>query len=156
MAVKPSSRLMSYGLHLANGFFPLGIPVFPFIPWDVWNWKPSTFSMVGSKTRGFFFFFFFVFLLNSYCKAQNSLSLSLSFSPPPPPPISPPFSVTLLFHFSFMSQNIHYITLITCHCHANNLPNTEQAVKTKPKQVFFFHFSSFLTIYLLFKCCFVA
>ena len=31
-----------------------------------------------------------------------------------------------------------------------NLPSTEQAVKTKPKQVFFFHFSSFLTVYLLF------
>ena len=28
----------------------------------------------------------------------------------------------------------------------NNLPNTEQAVKTKPKQVFFFHFPSFLTV----------
>ena len=32
----------------------------------------------------------------------------------------------------------------------------EQAVKTKPKQVFFFNFSSFLTVYLLFQCRFVA
>ena len=39
---------------------------------------------------------------------------------------------------------------------ANNLPCTKQAVKTKPKQVFFFHFSLFLTIYLLFKCSYVA
>ena len=34
------------------------------------------------------------------------------------------------------------------------LPNTKQAAKTKPKQVFFFHFSSFLTVYLLLKCHF--
>ena len=33
---------------------------------------------------------------------------------------------------------------------------TEQAVKTKLKQDFFFHFSLFLTIFLLFKCRFVA
>ena len=39
----------------------------------------------------------------------------------------------------------------------NTLPSTEQAVKTQPKQdIFFFHFSSFLTVYLLFKCRFVA
>ena len=37
-----------------------------------------------------------------------------------------------------------------------NLPNTEKAVKTKQKQVFCFHFSSFLAVYLLFKCRFVA
>ena len=29
------------------GFSP-GTPVFPFIPCDVWNWKPSSFSKVGS------------------------------------------------------------------------------------------------------------
>ena len=34
------------------------------------------------------------------------------------------------------------------------LPNTKQAAKTQPKQVFFFHFSSFLTVYLLLKCHF--
>ena len=62
----------------------------------------------------------------------------------------------ILFHFSFTSHNIHYITPITRHCHANNLPSTEQAVKTQTKQVFFFHFSSFLAVYLLFKCRFVA
>ena len=32
----------------------------------------------------------------------------------------------------------------------------DNLVKTKPKQVFFFHFSSFLTVYLLFKCRFVV
>ena len=37
-----------------------------------------------------------------------------------------------------------------------DLPSTKQAVKSKPKHVFFFHFSLFLTIYLLFKCRFVA
>ena len=37
---------------------------------------------------------------------------------------------------------------------ASNLPSTEQAVKTKPKQEM--SFSSFLTVYLLFKCRFVA
>ena len=36
--------------------------------------------------------------------------------------------------FCFTSHNIHYITPITRHCHANNLPNTEQAAKTQPKQ----------------------
>ena len=36
--------------------------------------------------------------------------------------------------FSFTSHNIHYITPITRHCHANNLPSTEQAAKTQPKQ----------------------
>ena len=39
-----------------------------------------------------------------------------------------------LFRFSFTSHNIRYITPVTCHCYANNLPSTEQAVKTKPKQ----------------------
>ena len=32
----------------------------------------------------------------------------------------------------------------------------EQAAKTRPKHVFFFPFSSFLTVYLLLKCRFVA
>ena len=41
--------------------------------------------------------------------------------------------------------------------HANNLPSPEQAAKTQPKQdVFFFHLSLFLTVFLLFKCRFVA
>ena len=53
-------------------------------------------------------------------------------------------------------SNEHLLSLLG-QCDANSLPSTEQAVKTKPKQdVFFFHFSSFLTIYLLFKCHFVA
>ena len=118
-----------------------------------------------------FFFFFFLFLFSlSWIVFQSSarflslslsvcLSLSLSLSPstPSPHPISSPFSVTLLFHFSFTSHNIYYITPITRHCHANNLPSTEQAVKTQPKEdKYFFLFSSFLTIYLLFKCRFVA
>ena len=30
------------------GVFPPGTPVFPFIPWDVWNWKPSSFFKIGS------------------------------------------------------------------------------------------------------------
>ena len=44
------------------------------------------------------------------------------------------------------------------HCHANNLPSIEQAVKnsTKTRSVFIFNFSSFLTVYLLLKCRFVA
>ena len=34
-----------------------------------------------------------------------------------------------------------------------DIASTEQAVQTKLKQdVFFFHFSSFLTVYLLFEC----
>ena len=139
-------------------FFPPGTPVFLLIPWDVWNRKPS-FSKVGSKTSFFFFFLFFFSLMNPYSKAQHAFSLPFCPPPPPaPPPISSPFSVTLLFHFSFTSHNIHYITLITRHCHANNLPSTEQAVKTQPKQneYFSFFFSSFLTVYLLFKCRFVA
>ena len=36
--------------------------------------------------------------------------------------------------------------------YANNLPSTEQAAKAQPKQVFFFHFLSFLTMYLLSLC----
>ena len=39
----------------------------------------------------------------------------------------------ILFHVSFTSHNIYYITPVTRHCHANNLPSTEQAVKTQPK-----------------------
>ena len=39
---------------------------------------------------------------------------------------------------------------------ANNLPSTEQATKTQPKQdQFLSHFSPFFTVYL-FKCRFVA
>ena len=40
----------------------------------------------------------------------------------------------------------------------NNLPSTEEAAKPQPKQDKSFfppHFSSFLTVYLLFKCRFV-
>ena len=41
---------------------------------------------------------------------------------------------------------------------SHNLPSSEQATKTQPKQDYYFisHFSSFLTVYLLFKCRFVA
>ena len=117
-------------------FFSPGTPVFPFIPRDVWNWKRSFFSKVGSKT----FFLSFLFLMNPFSKAQHALSLSLS-----------PFSVTLLFHFSLTPHNIHYTTPITRHCHANNLPSTEQAVKTQPKldQSFSFIFHRFWQ----FICC---
>ena len=59
-----------------------------------------------------------------------SVSLSLSFRPS----ISSPFSVTLLFHFSFTSHNIHYITPITHHCHANNLPSTDHATTAQQQQ----------------------
>ena len=57
-----------------------------------------------------------------------------------------------------MSHNIHCITPITRHSHANNLPSTEQATKIQPKQDKFFVLSFFivLTVYLLFKCRFVA
>ena len=57
-----------------------------------------------------------------------------------------------------MSHDIHCITPISRHCHANNLPSIEQATKIQPKQDTFFlsHFSSFLAVCLLFKCCFVA
>ena len=50
MAVKPSPRLILWGFHCVRlmGVFPPGTPVFPFIPWDVWNWKPSSFFKVGS------------------------------------------------------------------------------------------------------------
>ena len=48
--------------------------------------------------------------------------------------LSSSFSVTLLFYLNFTSHNIHYITPITRHCHANNLPSTEQAAKTQLKQ----------------------
>ena len=34
--------------------------------------------------------------------------------------------------------NLHNV--ITRHCHANNLPSTEQAVKTQPKQDKYFSF----------------
>ena len=78
------------------------------------------------------------------------LFLSLLPPPPPPPPpppsISSPFSVTVLFHFSFTSHNINYIIPITRHCHVNNLPSTEQAVKNQPKQVFFFHLFDCLSV----------
>ena len=72
-----------------------GTLVFPFIPWDVWNWKPSSFSKVGAPppppppphpTNK-----------HPYSKAQCSLSLSLSLSPPSP------FSVTLPCHLRFTS-----------------------------------------------------
>ena len=46
----------------------------------------------------------------------------------------------------------------TCNSHANNLPSTEQATTAQPKKKKkkVSHFSSFLTVYLLFKCRFVA
>ena len=56
--------------------------------------------------------------INPYSKAQHVLSVCLSvcLSRPPPFPSVP----------SFTSHNIHYITPITRHCHANILPSTRQ------------------------------
>ena len=59
-------------------------------------------------------------------------------------------------YFNTGTQYFRGNPLYQLDCYANNLPSTEQAVKTKTKQVFFFHFSSFSTVYLLFKCRFVA
>ena len=50
----------------------------------------------------------------------------------------------------------HWHTVCKFSAKFNNLPSTEQAAITQPKQDFFFHFSSFLTVYLLFKCRSVA
>ena len=63
-----------------------------------------------------------------YPKAQYALSLSLSFRSPSS------FFVTLFCHLSFTSQNIHYITPITRHCHANILPSTGQKNIAQPKK----------------------
>ena len=53
--------------------------------------------------------------MNSYSKAQQSLFAS---PPPRPAPLQHPSPFfTLLCHLSFTSHNIHYITLITRHCH---------------------------------------
>ena len=49
-------------------------------------------------------------------------------------------SNTKRFNYTMTCNRCDVITPITRHCHANNLPSTEQAVKTKPKQdVFLFH-----------------
>ena len=131
-------NIIGFALHPINVFFPLVTLVFPFIPWDVWNWKPSSFSKVGSK----FFFLSFFLWIHAYSKVQHALSLPLSHSGP--------HLLTLLFHFSFTSHTIHYIKPITCHCHANNLPSTEQAAKTQAKQdksfSFIFHFFNCLSV----------
>ena len=50
-------------------------------------------------------------------------------NPPPPPRVPSPFtflSVSLLCRLRFTSHNIHYISPITRHCHANILPSTGQ------------------------------
>ena len=78
-----------------------------------------------------------------------------SFSPPSP------FSVTFLCLLSFTSHNIHYMTPITRHSHANLLPITEQKTNTAQPNTDKWlsspsHFSTFFTVSLLFKCCFVA
>ena len=51
---------------------------------------------------------------------------------------------------NFLKLNRRLLALVQ----KNNLPSTEQTTKTQPKQVFsvFFHCSSFLTVYLLFRC----
>ena len=109
---------IGFSLHLTNVFIPHGTPVFQFIRWDVWNWKPSSFSKVGPPPPPPTFFS--PALHESYSNAQ----LSLSLPPPPPPPGH--YSAPL----SFTSHNIHYITLITRHCHANILPSTGQENNT--------------------------
>ena len=50
MAVKPSSRLILWDFHCVRlmGVFPPDIPVFPFIPWDVWNWNRSLLPFLRS------------------------------------------------------------------------------------------------------------
>ena len=64
---------------------------------------------------------------------------------------------------AFAMQNMHifsiFITPITRHYYANNLPSTEQAAKTQPKQENILSLSlifQFLTVYLLFKYRFVS
>ena len=50
-------------------------------------------------------------------------------NPPPPPRVPSPLtflSVSLLCRLRFTSHNIHYISPITRHCHANILPSTGQ------------------------------
>ena len=73
----------------------------------------------GRIQNKFCLFFSFVFLLllliNLYSKAQHALSLS------PSAPPSPYLSLSLFCSICFTSHNIHYITPVTCHCHANNL-----------------------------------
>ena len=41
-------------------------------------------------------------------------------------------------------------------CQQSSKHRTNCKNSTKTRQIFFFHFSSFLTVYPLFKCCFVA
>ena len=113
-------NIIGFALHLTN-VFSSGWG--PFIPWDVWKWKPSSFSKVGSQNVS-------VSSLESLFPKLSTLSPSLSFSTSPSPPtFSSPFSVTLTFHFSLTSHKIHYITAITHHCHANNLPTQWQKLK---------------------------
>ena len=57
-----------------------------------------------------------------------SISVSLSLSP-----FLTFLSATLLCHLSCMSYNIHYITRITRHCHANILPSTGHENYSSPK-----------------------
>ena len=55
-------------------------------------------------------------------------------------------SLSTVWHTVFFQNSPppYYLTRITRHSHASNLPSTEQAVKTKPKQVFVFHFWPFI------------
>ena len=101
-----------------------------------------------------FFPFFYLVLVKFLSLVRCLLALS------PSTPCSHLF--TFLCHSSVpfqFSHNTHYITPITRHCHANNLPSTEHVTETQPKQdkilvavVFVSYFSSFSTIYLLFCC----
>ena len=143
MAVKPSSRLISQGLCC--------IWLMGFFPWLLWfsHSSPGMFgigSLLPFPRSDPSFFSFFLFSYESiHIPKFSTLSLSLSLSH------SSPHLLTLLFHFSFTSHTIHYITPITRHCHANNLPCTEQVVKSKPKQEKTFSF--LFHLFWPFVCC---
>ena len=132
-------NIIGFALHPTNGFSP-----------RVLRFSHSSPGMFGEgsllpflRSDPLFFFFFFFFslffplsssVMNPYSKAQHALSLLRPPPPAPSPSISSPFSVTLLFHFSFTSHNIHYITPATRHCHASNLQSTEQTTTAQPPQ----------------------
>ena len=120
-------NITGFVLHLINGFFSLVTLVFPFIPWDVWNWKPSSFSKVGSK---FFFFLSFFLWIHTYSKVQHALSLSLSLSLSFQPP-SPHSSVPFQFYITYYSLHHTHYTSLSCQQSSMHRTSCKNSTKTR-------------------------
>ena len=123
-----------------------GTLVFPFIPWDVWNWKPSSFSKVGAPpppppTNKHPY-------SEAQCSLSLSLSLSLSFSPHPHLSLSLFCAIWDLHHRIFITSHLWHITVMPTFFQTLDRQRTQ--LNQKQRIGLAFHF---ILCFWPFNCC---